>query len=456
MDRGFPTKRASLRLLVVAVAVLFVGTIALAVILSRAAAVLSSTSEIIANRSATSIVALQTIRADVQRQHALADEWVLGGPGDSAVLAASMDALRRQATESWEVYLAVPGEPGEAPPRKALLASLDRFHSVVDQVRALPPGAGANGSAALYDLDSAVGQVGTDLAHATDFWAEVAKAASGDAMKVSRTLLPSALILGIMSAAAAVLTIALTYRSVRRAEALADLSRRALEHKAEELEAFAGRVAHDLLSPLMTVGLGLDLARRRAGALEDDRAGAAITRAVTTLKRVRGFVSDLLEFARAGAKPSPGVRARVDEIIHEVASEFEPIAQDAHVELRVERVPSRGVRCSPGVLASLVSNLVQNAIKYGVSGDARRIDVRALDLGNEVRIEVQDMGPGIPAADQERLFDPLVRGQGASGPGIGLGLAIVRRLAEAHGGLAGMRSDLGQGALFWFSVPSDD
>jgi len=449
-------KRQALRLLVVAVAVLFVGTGALAILLSYAASVLASTSDIIANRSARSIVALQTIRADVQQQHALADEWVLGGPGDPGVLAARMDELRRDAIQSREGYLAVPREPGEAPPRKALLASLDHFHAVVDRARAMSAGAGSNDTGVLRDLDIAVGQVGTDLARATDFWADVAKASSGDAMRVSRTLLPSAIVLGIVSAVAAVVTIALTYRSVRRAESLAERSRQTLEDKAEELEAFAGRVAHDLLSPLTTVGLGLDLALRRAAASDDARATAAITRASTTLKRVRGFVSDLLEFARAGAKPPPGVHSRVDEIIREVTWEFEPIAQDANVELLLEGAPSRDVRCSPGVLASLVSNLLHNAIKYGVNGDVRRIEVRALDFGKEVRFEVQDRGPGISAKEQPRLFDPLVRGHGVRGPGIGLGLAIVRRLAEAHGGHVGVNSEPGEGAMFWFSLPCDD
>jgi signal transduction histidine kinase len=201
------------------------------------------------------------------------------------------------------------------------------------------------------------------------------------------------------------------------------------------------------------VGLGLDLAQRRATAMEDAPTRAATARASATLKRVRGFVSDLLEFARAGAQPAPGVVSRVDEIVREVASEFEPIAMDIRVELRVDALPIRPVRCSPGVLASLVSNLLQNAIKYGVSGDIRRIEVRALDSGNQARIEVQDMGPGIAPEDQGRLFEPLVRGHGASGPGIGLGLAIVRRLAEAHGGQVGVRSEPGQGSLFWFSLP---
>jgi len=123
------------------------------------------------------------------------------------------------------------------------------------------------------------------------------------------------------------------------------------------------------------------------------------------------------------------------------------------VDLCIEEVPSCDVRCSPGVLTSLLSNLVQNAIKYVADSEVRRVVVRTRDLGNEIRVEVEDTGPGVPPSDQQRMFDPFVRGPGAAGPGIGLGLATVRHLAEAHGGHAGVRSEPGHGAVFWFSVP---
>jgi signal transduction histidine kinase len=445
--------RAPLRGLVIAVLVLFAGTAALVLMLSRAAASLSSKDEVIAQRAAPAIIELQTLRANVQQQRQLADEWVLGAPGDPGVRAAKMDLLHREAAQDRQAYLALAEAPGEAPTRKALVTALDRFDSLVARVRSQPPGHSANPSGDLYELDAAIGDVGRSLANAADFSADAAKKAAEQAIGVSRRLLPSAILLGVLSAAAAVVTIALTYRSVRHAQDLEERSRRALENKAEELEAFAGRVAHDLLSPLTTVGLGLDLAQRRAGESQDAPSSAAIARASATLQRVRGFVSDLLEFARAGARPPPGVHTQVDAVVSEVAQELEPIAHDASVELRVEPLPGRDVRCSPGVLTSLVSNLVQNAIKYVASSDVRRVVIRAFDLGEEVRVEVEDTGPGIPRSDQERLFDPFVRGRGAKAPGIGLGLATVRRLAEAHGGHAGVRSEPGHGSVFWFSVP---
>jgi signal transduction histidine kinase len=446
-------KRAPLRGLVVALAVLCAGTIAWVALLSRAAAGLTATDEIIANRSVPSIVAVQAIRADLQKQRALVDERLIGNREDLVVWTSRMDAVSRELEQHRKAYLALPRAPGEAAVRNALENSLARFESAVDRVRALPSGDNADASR-VFQFDTIGGQLVSDSARATDFSADVAMASAADANRISQTLLPLTIALGIVCSAAIFVTILLTYRSVHQAEALAEKSRRALENKAEELDSFAGRVAHDLLSPLMTVGLGLDLAQRRAGAQEDARASVAISRASTTLLRVRGFVSDLLEFARAGARPPPGAHTPVDEVVREVAGEFEPIAQDSGVELRVESEPSHDVRCSPGVLTSLVSNLVQNAIKYVAESDVRRVVVRTRDLGGEVRVEVEDTGPGVPPSDQSQLFEPFVRGGAASRPGVGLGLATVRRLAEAHGGHVGVLSESGHGAIFWFSVPT--
>jgi signal transduction histidine kinase len=89
-------------------------------------------------------------------------------------------------------------------------------------------------------------------------------------------------------------------------------------------------------------------------------------------------------------------------------------------------------------------------------GDApvRRITIRARKLDSFSRVEVEDSGPGVPAQLQERIFDPYVRGAESTTPGLGLGLATVRRLAEAHGGAAGLRGDLPSGSLFWFELPT--
>jgi signal transduction histidine kinase len=103
------------------------------------------------------------------------------------------------------------------------------------------------------------------------------------------------------------------------------------------------------------------------------------------------------------------------------------------------------------VLLSLVANLADNAIKYARGGG--RVVIRAAAHSAKVRVEVEDDGPGLPPNLAERVFEPFVRGAGREIPGLGLGLATVKRLAEAHGGRVGVRSEPGRGSTFWFELP---
>jgi len=223
----------------------------------------------------------------------------------------------------------------------------------------------------------------------------------------------------------------------------------AMQQRSAELDSFAGRVAHDVLSPLQAVSMGLSLSRLRLA--EDAAAVSIVDRSTRALERVRNLVTSLLAFARAGGSPTEGA-AEVSETIRGVLDGLEAEAAAGRVELRVEGPSERRVACAPGVLTSAVQNLVGNAIKYMNEVPARRVSVRVRDNGAFVRVEVQDTGPGVPEAIRAKVFEPFVRGTDAVA-GAGLGLATVKRLAEAHGGHVGCESAPGQGSTFWFELP---
>jgi signal transduction histidine kinase len=100
-----------------------------------------------------------------------------------------------------------------------------------------------------------------------------------------------------------------------------------------------------------------------------------------------------------------------------------------------------------------VGNLIANAIKY-MPGDRpeRLVSIRGTDTPLGVHVEVSDTGPGLPNEVQESIFDPYVRAD-ASRPGLGLGLATVKRLVQSHRGRVGVRSKVGEGSVFWFELP---
>lgn len=222
------------------------------------------------------------------------------------------------------------------------------------------------------------------------------------------------------------------------------------EERASEFEQFADRVAHDILSPLDAVGTALYLAGTTEDAAQRTR---VLQRGRNTLERIKQLVDGLLEFARSGAGSAPTARADVRSVMAGLAPDLEAAAAARNIELRMHTETAALVRCHTGVLTSLISNLSRNAIKYMGDVPIRSIDIRAFERGEWVRVEVEDTGPGLSPEIEAHVFDPYVRGGTSNQPGIGLGLATVKRLAESHGGRVGLRSVPGRGCAFWFELP---
>ena len=325
---------------------------------------------------------------------------------------------------------------------------------MVDRVNVLPADAppGARDEVRT-ELDAAAGNLDTVLVNAANLNAEVGTVAVHTLQQVQRRLLPGAVAFEIASALAAAVAIGAAYQVSRRAREAAQAHRLVLEQKAAELEAFSGRVAHDLLSPLMTVSMAIGLTEQRLAAPEDARLRTVLGRAGSSLTRVRLLVSDLLDFARAGATPARDVSVAVAPLLGDLIADLEPVAAEAGIELRLASSSARSVRCAAGILASVLSNLVQDAIRYAGGGPASSVVVRAVDAEADVRFEVEDAGPGIRLEAQASIFEPYVR-RTHEGSGLGLGLATVKRLAESHGGHVGVRSEPGHGALFWVTFPA--
>jgi signal transduction histidine kinase len=224
-----------------------------------------------------------------------------------------------------------------------------------------------------------------------------------------------------------------------------------IERRATELEGFGRRIAHDLLSPLSAITFCLSAFKRASekdATLED-----ALSRARACVKHTHGMIEGIFEFCRSGGRPESSAATPIEEVIERVADEI--LASDARErpEVHIELVEPCSVACSRGVLASILSNLMRNAAKYMADHPVRRLTVRGEATRDVVRVEVEDTGPGIEPELQQVIFEPYVRADSATQPGLGLGLATVKRLCAAHGGEVGVRSTVGQGSVFWFSLP---
>jgi signal transduction histidine kinase len=163
----------------------------------------------------------------------------------------------------------------------------------------------------------------------------------------------------------------------------------------------------------------------------------------------------MLRFASGAARPEPGIHTDLQPLLQQIAAELQPAVDAAGAELRVQVSSSLVIACSQGALRSVLTNLLQNAVTHIQIGlrPQRVISAHAGHCDGQVRVEIEDTGPGLPPGTEQAIFEPFVQLDRGIGRGIGLGLATVKKIVEAHGGRVGVHSTLGQGSCFWFELP---
>ena len=224
------------------------------------------------------------------------------------------------------------------------------------------------------------------------------------------------------------------------------------------MKRFTADASHELRTPLASIVSTIDVALaqpRTAGEHE-----AALRSIAEDVQGLRVIVDDLLVLARAdaGAAPMRVEPLRLDEVVRDVAESYASVAEDARVRLVVTPMDATIVDGDEPWLRQLVSNLVENAIKFSArDGDARRpaVEIGLASEDGDAVLTVSDEGPGIAEADLPRVFDRFYRGDAARtrGGGAGLGLAISRWVAQAHGGDLAACNRAGGGALFTLRLP---
>jgi signal transduction histidine kinase len=227
----------------------------------------------------------------------------------------------------------------------------------------------------------------------------------------------------------------------------------ALEASREEREAvlarqrqFVADASHELRTPLTSVLANLELL---ADVLDGER-GEAARSALRSTQRMRRLVADLLLLARADAQREvPHEPTDVGRILVEAAGELGTIAE-AH-ELELQAPGGLVVDGARDELHRVVLNLMENAVKHTPPGTHVRADVRG--EGGDVVISVEDDGPGVPHDLRDNLFERFVRGEGDAGGSFGLGLSIVRAVAESHGGTVALEDGANGGARFVVRLP---
>ncbi|HEX6311472.1 MAG TPA: ATP-binding protein [Acidimicrobiia bacterium] len=216
---------------------------------------------------------------------------------------------------------------------------------------------------------------------------------------------------------------------------------------------FVANVSHELKTPIGALAL---LAETMAAENDTTVLHQLAERMLGEADRLARIIDDLLDLSLIEAQEAPTRdTVPVSGLLHEAAERVHAAAETVGIPLRVAEVPdSLFVTCDRGQVVSAITNLLDNALKYSEAGEPVELDAR--DEGDFVSISVRDHGIGIPSRDLERIFERFYRvdrARSRTTGGIGLGLAIVRHVVQAHGGEVTVESREGEGSVFRLRLP---
>lgn len=248
-----------------------------------------------------------------------------------------------------------------------------------------------------------------------------------------------------VSLVSAVAVVAFEFVARRRADALL---RRASESLAEE-GAARRAVAHELKTPLTSLrGLSQLLAEFDLTAAERQRVAGLVTSESTRLSEM---VEGLLDLERIRLEPPGKTDSEVD--LSALVEDRVRVLDGERHRLYAEIEKGVTIRGDVSLLNRIMENLVGNALKFGP--EEGPVHVRLLTAAGNAILEVEDRGRGVPEAERERIFRPLVRGRaGDKAPGLGLGLAFVREAVIRHGGRVSVEDASPSGAVFRVRLPA--
>jgi PAS domain S-box-containing protein len=220
------------------------------------------------------------------------------------------------------------------------------------------------------------------------------------------------------------------------------------------LEQFAYVASHDLQEPLRTMSSYAELLTRKYTGKFDAEADRFLGFIVNASQRMSTLIQDLLEYARATTEEERPTSVALDEDLEAALTHLTQAIEESGASITHDPMPTIAV--DRGQMVRLFQNLIGNALKYRKPDQIPQIHITAEQMNREWTIAIRDNGIGFDPQYASTIFAPFKRlHQPDAFPGTGVGLAISRRIVEAHGGRIWAESRPGEGAIFRFTLPLD-
>ena len=222
-----------------------------------------------------------------------------------------------------------------------------------------------------------------------------------------------------------------------------------------QLSEFVSVVSHDMKTPLTAILVYLDnLIDGIGGGTLTEKQARTLKRARDNGERLTRMINDLLDLSRmeAGKLRLHRTSFPLTESVREVVEGLQPVAQEKGIDLTLTEEADVHVRADRDRIAQVLTNLMGNALKFTPQGGRVQVEVRQID--RTARVGVSDTGPGIHPNQQEAIFQRFHQVK-KEDMGIGLGLAISKKLVELHRGRVWVRSEVGKGSKFFFTLPAE-
>jgi len=227
-----------------------------------------------------------------------------------------------------------------------------------------------------------------------------------------------------------------------------------LKRSNAELEQFAYVASHDLQEPLRMITSFLQLLQRRYEHQLDSDANEFIQFAVDGAARMQELVNDLLTYSRIGRKTGKFEDVNTEDILKQITFDSRVLIEEKNADISYGNLPM--VWADYTQLVQVFQNLISNSIKYNEQ-EHPTIHISAEKKVNDWVFKVEDNGIGIDSKHGDRVFKIFQRLHGRDEyEGTGIGLAIVKRIIEQHGGMIWYDSKPGEGSIFYFSIPQGD